>query len=217
MSKSRSQGIEYMEKYIGIPLCLVTKENLDEFIAPNAPIHPAFHYLSDVHKSDYMRIYLLHHYGGGWHDIKPTQTCLVEAWEQFSNPDVYLVGKPEIKGGAAHIHDRNGRWMPRFWSKLVATNRWVGKAMTPLSEELFKDINQLLDDNLLKLKKHPAKHAYAKKRNLIKQLIKMEFSNYPLQWTVFGNVFHPLNLKYLENIKRNLPKDKIENLGLSHR
>jgi hypothetical protein len=37
---------------------------------PEYPLHPAFKYLSYVHKSDYLRSYFMHFYGGGYADIK---------------------------------------------------------------------------------------------------------------------------------------------------
>ncbi len=217
MNENRIRSFEMMKTHLGVPLCLVTKNNLHQFILPDFPLHPAFDWLSDVHKSDYLRIYLLHHYGGGWHDIKPTQLSYKPVWDEFTNPEVYFVGKPEIKGGPAKVFDENGKWMPKFWKDLVATNRWVGKANTPLSSEMFREINQLLDKNFETLKRNPARHPYDKKRNKIKQWLRFENNDYPLEWTVFGNIFHPLNYKFRQNIKRTLPADEIENLGLPYR
>lgn len=217
MNDNRIRSLNYMKKHIGVPLCLITKDNLPEFILEGSPLHPAFEYLSDVHKSDYLRIYLLHHYGGGWHDIKPIQTSYHSAWSGFANPECYLVGKPEIKGGAAKVYDSAGRWMPSMWRDLVVTNRWVGRANTPFSQDMFRAINQLLDKNLEKLKKNPARHPYDKKRCLWKRLLRFELNDYPLAWTVVGNIFHPLNYKYLSHISPTLPADEVENLGLSYR
>ncbi|MDP3433423.1 MAG: capsular polysaccharide synthesis protein [Bacteroidota bacterium] len=217
MNENRTRSFEMMKSHLGVPLCLVTKNNLHQFILPDFPLHPVFDWLSDVHKSDYLRIYLHHHYGGGWHDIKPTQLSYKTVWDEFANPEVYLVGKPEIKGGPAKVKDRNGNWMPKFWKDLVATNRWVGKANTPLSREMFREINQLLDKNSETLRRNPARHPYDKKRNKIKQWLRFENNDYPLEWTVFGNIFHPLNYKFRQNIKRTLPADDIENLGLPYR
>lgn len=40
------------------------------FILKDAPLHPSYSFLSGVHRSDYLRCYLMHHYGGGYSDIK---------------------------------------------------------------------------------------------------------------------------------------------------
>lgn len=217
MNENRTRSFELMKSYMDVPVCLITKANIHEFIHPEYPLHQAFNYLSDVHKSDYLRIYLLHLYGGGWHDIKPTKISYKSVWSEFDNPEVYFVGKPEIKDGPAKIYDTNGLWMPKYWNDLVATNRWVGRPNTPLTQEMFREVNLLLDENLKELKKNPARHPYDKKRNRIKRWFRFETNNYPLEWTVFGNIFHPLNYKYRQNIKRTLPSDITENLGLPYR
>ena len=225
MSKNRLISLDMMKKYMGVPICLVTESNLSEFIVDKYPLHHTFNFLSVVHKSDYLRIYLLHHYGGIWHDIKPTMTSYKDIWCEFDDPQVYFVGKPEIKGGPAEIRDGDGRWMPDFWNKLVATNRWAGRSGTPLSQEMYDNINKLLDNNKRELRRNPAQHPYdqrkrrgieSKRKRLCNKLIRKK-RGYPLRWTLFGDIFHPMNYKYVENIKRTLPFDKNENLGLSYR
>lgn len=217
MNENRQRSFNLMKKHMGVPLCLVTDSNLHEFIVEGHPLHETYEYLSPVHKSDYLRIYLLHHYGGGWHDIKPTMTNYKVAWEEFEKPEVYLVGKPEIKGGPAKVYDENGLWMPKYWSELVATNRWIGKPDTPFSKELYEKVNLLLDEKSALLKKFPARHAYDKKKKNFLGMVPGSSKGYPLQWTVFGDLFHPLNYKYRKYINRSLPFDSQENLGLPYR
>lgn len=221
MSANRIQGLETMRANLGVPLCLVTDRNLNEFVLTDYPLHKAWNYLSDVHKSDYMRIYLLHHYGGGWHDIKPIGTSYAAAFDSFDDKEVYMVGKPEVRHGAAKVYDEQGRWMPRYRRDLVATNRWIGRAATPLSHEMIDQVEKLLDDNLEQLRLNPAKTPYDRKaKSRLFGLVKpkrAEGENYPLEWTVFGNIFHPLNYKYRAHILRTLPFDEDENLGLPYR
>jgi hypothetical protein len=219
-NENRLRSLNLMKSNLGVPLCLVTKENIHEFILPEYPLHAAFEWLSDVHKSDYIRIYLLHHYGGGWHDIKPTQVNFSQVWEEFSDPEVYFVGRPEIKGGPAKVFDREGRWMPDYWSDLVGCGWWVGRPNTPLSSEMYHDINQLLEKNYEALKKTPAKTPFDKKKK--KKFLRIPFlasgeKGYPLPWTVFGNIFHPLNFKYREHVRNTLPADRLNNIGLPYR
>lgn len=59
MSYNRLKGLELLKKNIGFETILVTQNNLNKYIHLDYPIHPAFEYLSAVHKSDYMRTYLL--------------------------------------------------------------------------------------------------------------------------------------------------------------
>ena len=41
-----------------------------KFIHPQYPIHPAYNFLSNIHRSDYLRCYFMHILGGGYADIK---------------------------------------------------------------------------------------------------------------------------------------------------
>lgn len=219
MNKTREDSLLLMSKHLEVPVCLITTKNINEFILSKAPLHPGYYYLSSVHKSDYLRIYLLHYYGGGWHDIKPTEISFKNVWDEFEDSNVFLVGKPEIKNGPAKIYDNEGRWMRRYWKDLVSCGAWVGKANTLLSKEMIKNINCLLDENLELLKLNPPKNAYdckIKKYRYFKKKV-LGYKEYPLDWTVFGNIFHPLNYKYRHNVKKTLPFDLVENLGRSYR
>jgi hypothetical protein len=220
MNENRLRSFEMMKSNLGVPLCLVTKDNLSEFILQEYPLHPAFQWLSDVHKSDYLRIYFLHHYGGGWHDIKPTMANFQKMWSEFANPEVYFVGRAEIKGGPAKVFDSEGNWMPDFWNDLVGCGWWIGRPNTPLSTEMCHKINELLDINYELLKRYPARSPFDKKKKSKFSwvpFITSKYKGYPLPWTVFGNIFHPLNYKYRAHVMRNLPTDEKYNAGLPYR
>lgn len=227
MNDSRALSFRMMRENIGVPVCLITPENIDQFINENSPLHPSFPYLSAVHQSDYIRTYLLHHYGGGWHDVKATKVSFKEVWEGFIDPNVYLIGKPEIEGGPAKIHDEEGRWMPDLWKELVSVVSWVGKSKTPFSKALMENIDTYLDKNLQLLKKHPGKHPREKRietnnffsKSFKKLIYRIQGRNvdYPLPWTVFGNIFHPMNYRFRQNILKTLPVDSIKNAGVYHR
>ena len=62
-----------LKRNIGASVELVTDTNLHEYNIPESPMHPAVcsKTLSAIHKADYLRVYFMHHYGGGYHDVKP--------------------------------------------------------------------------------------------------------------------------------------------------
>ena len=97
MSNNRRRGITSLQAVAGVPVVLVTPENLPQFIQPNAPLHPAFEYLSLVHKSDYLRCYFMHHLGGGYSDIKPCRHNWLASFEQLEASPAYAIGYPERK------------------------------------------------------------------------------------------------------------------------
>jgi len=60
------------------------------------PIHQAFSYLSDVHQSDYFRIYMMQSFGGGYADIKHNHYDWRPYFEKlYANPDKYAMGYRE--------------------------------------------------------------------------------------------------------------------------
>lgn len=227
MNDARSLSFRLLREHIGVPVCLITPENITQFILADFPLHPSFPFLSAVHQSDYIRAYLLHHYGGAWHDVKATKVSFEGAWEGFSEAKVYLIGKPEIEGGPARIHDGEGRWMPDLWKELISVVSWIGRDKTPFSKALIENMNLFLDENMELLKKYPGKHPREKKiesekffsSNLKKITYRIQGRNvnYPLPWTVFGNIFHPLNYRFRDHIIKTLPVDSIKNAGIYHR
>lgn len=227
MEGNRKLSFETLRNNIGVPVFLVRPENWRALELKVAPFHPALKYLSVVHQSDYIRIYLMHHYGGAWHDVKATEVNISACWDTFKNPQIFMVGKPEVANGPAAVFNEEGKWMPDYYRELISVTSWIAKKQTPLSKNLFDAVNTLLDHHFETLKKHPARHprerALKGKKPLsrfierLSNRISGRSSNYPLPWTVFGNLFHPINLKYKDHIDRNLPKDAIKNAGIYHR
>lgn len=227
MNETRKLSFNILLKNIGVPVCLITNDNFKDFVLPEAPVHAAYPYLSAVHQSDYLRTYFLNYYGGAWHDIKATKVGFSKVWENFQDPDIYLIGKPETRRGPAKVYDSDGNWMPNHWEDLVSACFWVGKPNTPLSRELFEKTTTYLDFNLASLQKYPAKHPREKKieiKFVLHRYLKMLWYQiqgrnikYPLPWALFGNVFHPLNFKYRKNILQTLPTDTLKNAGIRHR
>lgn len=226
MKGNRLLSFNLLVENTGVPVFLVDDSNLHTLEIKEYPFHEGFKYLSAVHQSDYIRAYLLHHYGGGWNDIKATESAYTKVWDEFIHPDIYIVGRPEIKRGAARVFDGD-KWMPDYYQNLIAVTSWVGRPYTPLSEKLMRKFNDFLEENIDELKKHPARHPRERalrgesflSRTIEK--VKNRFSgrqnNYPLQWTLFGNLFHPVNLEYQDHVSMSLPKDKVKNAGIYHR
>lgn len=227
MNANRSKSFDYLVNNIGVPLFLITPKNLDQFIKKDFPLPASFPYLSIVHQSDYIRAYMLHHYGGGWHDIKATKTSFGDCWDLFEDKSIWIIGSPEVKNGAAPIYDSMGRYMPDYYEELIAVPRWIGRPHTPLSSMILENLNAELNNHKHTLKRYPAKHArekYIHPKNSIhkfiiwiKQRVAGRNHKYPLPWTLFGNSFHPAVLKFERHVARSLPIDSVKNAGLYHR
>lgn len=227
MNDARKLSLEYMVKHVGLPVVMVSRESIYDLALPGFGIHPAFEYLSAVHQSDYVRTYLWHYYGGAWHDIKATQVDLSVGWEYFEDPSVYFVGKPETQGGAARVIDCEGRWMPDYWKELVSVIAWVGRPRTSFSQAMVTSMHRFLDEHLGVLKRYPGRHPREKKiesKNVFGKgfrqtthLFSGRSLSYPIPWTLFGNLFHPLNYEFRDHVSKDLPRDSIKNAGIYHR
>lgn len=227
MSGNRLLSFSYLVQNIGVHVCLVTPKNLNLFIKKEHPLPDSYQDLSIVHRSDYIRAYLLHHYGGGWHDIKATEVSYANVWDEFVDDSIWIVGRPETKNGAARTYDFEGRYMPDYYDKLIAVPSWVGRPNTPLSYQLLTGIESLINKHTATLSRYPSKHPRDKKITTksplkwIFQFMKYSYQgrslNYPLEWTLFGNIFHPCILSYQSHVSKNLPVDQTKNAGIYHR
>ncbi len=63
MSESRARCFNLLESSTQCRVILVTKDNLSKYVKN---LHPAYQYLSETHKADYLRTYFMNHYGGGY-------------------------------------------------------------------------------------------------------------------------------------------------------
>lgn len=138
-----------------MPVCLITKDNLSTFIKPEFPLHEAFPYLSAVHRSDYIRAYLMHFYGGAWHDT-PCEVSFRDCWNEFEIG--YLFNQSARKSkGAAEVYDGHNRYMPDYWEGLgCRTGLDCSGKYGDDNRNLFC-ILKLLDNNLEALKKTSGK------------------------------------------------------------
>ena len=81
--------------------------NLDNIYKINVsdhPIHPQIMlpYLSGIHKADYMRSYVMYHYGGAYADIKPTTiTTWKPFFDDFKNTTWIYGAREGARGGVA--------------------------------------------------------------------------------------------------------------------
>lgn len=193
MTPNRVRCLEFMRQNIGVPIVVVTPKNIAEFIVPEFPFHPAYEYLSLVHKSDYLRTYLLHVHGGGYCDIKE----VFNSWIPFFEETDWITGYPEIGewsvGYAPHQH---------LWSKLIGCGAYIVRPRTEFTEEWLREANALLDTKLEELKKNPADNSFHGYQR----------PEYPIKWIgLLGEIFHRILPKYFDHVKRTLPAPNFMN------
>jgi hypothetical protein len=192
MSSDRKDCLEALKRDTGCTIVFINPENLNEYILPDKPLHEAYKYLSETHKSDFLRTYFMHFYGGGYSDIKRSSGSWVKSFEDLKNSDKWICGYDELnEGGVAYepVKDK--------WRELIGNCAYICKAGTDLTKEWYNDMITLLDTKLEDLKKNPSSSP---------QNSKELGKGYPIEWNeMLGRIFHRLIYKYKEHVLKDLP------------
>ena len=195
MSETRKQCLKTLSN-TQCDVWLVTPNNLHQFLLEDHPLHEAYQYLSETHKSDYLRTYFMHFYGGGYTDIKTTSTSWIESFSKLYASNAWINGYPEIPTGVAY------KPAEQYWNELVGNGAYICKPNTPLTLEWYSEMIKLMDDRLERLREHPATHP----RDCA------EYSEYPIEWNeMLGRIFHKVCYKYRHKLLRTLPAPQFEN------
>ena len=212
MSDDRAIALWTIFKNTGCPVAFITKETLEEWIIPEYPLHEAYNYLSSTHKSDYLRCYLMHHYGGGYTDIKLTNT----KWKPFfmgleNSNDNMALGYTEIALGIPHIKGEFGDQIRAAHRELIGLCAFIFKSKSTITSQWYSELHKVLDEKLSDLKNNPGK--FSLDQTGLK-LPSGDISLYPLRWAeILGEILHPLFYKY----RNNLIKAKIEPAFIKYR
>ena len=191
MSENRLMALWTLFRNAGCPIAFITRETVSQWIKPEYPLHPAYEYLSSTHKADYLRCYLMHHYGGGYTDIKQTHANwhpFFEALEQ--QPAKLALGYHEIANGIPHVSGEEGNRIRQAHHELIGLCAFIFRRNSSLTQEWLARTEQLLDQKLEALKQHPAQHPLDQTGVILPD---GNASLYPLRWAeMLGEIFHPL-------------------------
>lgn len=117
MSENRKHALRTFLEYPEIPFVLVTPKNLQEYILQDHPLPKEFKFLSNVHKSDYLRCYFMYYYGGGYCDIKPIRNSWKSAFEILNaNNDKDGLGYTEIPTGVGYVYEDDEHLPERLYN-----------------------------------------------------------------------------------------------------
>jgi len=208
MSKNRFEAFKSLVEKIGVPIILITSKNYSSFVKQTHPIHKSFDILSGVHKSDYMRVYLLHHYGGGYHDIKHREESWQDCWNDWIfdwlfDENIWIYGRRENNRWAIG-YPPNARYIQNHYNKLVTMGWVICKPNTQFTETLLYEIEDILDQKYLELVAYPGYNSAGYYHENPFQMA--EENNYPLRWLeIMGEISHPLMLEITDHIKYGLP------------
>lgn len=195
MSPSRQWHYNKLRAECGCNILLITPENLNQYIHPDHPIHPAYQYLSETHKSDYLRTYMIHWYGGGYCDVKLTTGDWNAHFDLLLNsPDKWINGYAEQEPN--HIACDSVR---DKWASLIGPGAFIAKPNTPFTTKWYNQMVTLLDSKLSDLEKYPATEP--------RDCYGNNGSKYPIEWNeMLGRIFHCVCGDFTEHILQTLPR-----------
>lgn len=196
MTPQRAQCLSELMKVSQIPVVLVDRDNVSDWVVAEDPLPKAFHYLSAVHKSDFLRIYFMYHYGGGYSDIKAPLNSWIGAFREVNeSPQHFGLGYPEVnRRSVAYIKsDKEFRKrdvyhfnvnMQDEYRTLLGNCCYIFKPKSPLMRIILNEQKrrlELLHDDLMC---HPG-NAYG------------DNVGYPVGWSyLLGEIFHPAQMAF---------------------
>jgi|Laugresbdmm110dd_1035094.scaffolds.fasta_scaffold64897_2 hypothetical protein len=191
MSTARENALRVITMHCGVPLHFVSHINLKSWIHDDYPLHIGFPYLSAVHQCDYLRCYLLHVYGGGYTDIKPSTNNWNSFFSMLQLTKFIGAGYTEIsQQSVAKVGGELEEEMKNNYQKLIGVCSLIMAPKSEFSKNWFNKVNNILDNNIEALIGNPARHPqdyYG--ANFQDGSISM----YPIAWTgLGGDVLHPL-------------------------
>ena len=189
MSDNRKDCLHTLQSVLDVPLVLVTPINLDEYIVTEHPLPKGFKFLSNVHKSDYLRSYFMYYHGGG--DIKRIAKSWRAAFELLnSRKDKDGLGYSELASGVGYIgtdheflkrdvYNLNLRMRENF-SHLIGNCAYIFKPSSLVFERLLEEQERRMYNYRHELEKYPGN-------------IMGDNAGYPFRWTyLLGEIFQPL-------------------------
>lgn len=198
MSTDRIQALWSIFNNTGCPVIFINKHNLSEWIHPNYPLHPAFEFLSSTHKSDYLRCYFMHHYGGGYTDIKQTTRKWGVLFDKLNGSSSLALGYQELAHGIPHLENTLGDEIRKNHKHVIGLCSFIFKKNSDITSEWLSETNKLLDSKLAELIKFPAQHPQDQYSVILPD---NTVSRYPLRWAeLLGEIFHPIIYKHNESL-----------------
>ena len=191
MSANRQRNLGIIEQRIGLPLELVTPRNLDRWILPEHPLPAAYEHLSLIHRSDYLRGYLMHHYGGAYLDVKEPMQSWRPAYDRMaSDPDAWVTSyRASHANWIGKLRGRLGRDILVHYRLMFGKSGFMMRSHTALTAEWLARMDAVLEARQSELALHPGG-------------VFGDDQLYPISWTdLLGRVLDPLTLKYLDHVR----------------
>lgn len=207
MSDDRKKCFQSIIDNCGVPVVLVTEYNLHSFILAKYPLHPGFKYLSATHKSDYLRSYFMHVYGGAYSDIKQCNFNWNNYFEILQNSDKFFIGYQELLPiDIAYSPAASS------YSELVGNGSFIFKKQTFFTKLWYDETQKKMDYIYKRLIDNPGTYHPRAICGGVFQGDGFKNSKYPLEWNeLLGRIFHKIQYENRGTFLNNLPYPNVQN------
>ena len=173
-----------------VEVVLVSPDNLDEWVVKHHPMHPSYHDLSLIHRSDYLRAYLMHHHGGGYSDVKAAYRGWAPSFDEINRNDrAWLLGYPEPSyRTVAPAPKPLLRQLRIHHARLIGNGAYIVKSRSPLTAAWLAEAERRLDTWSDALARYPGD-------------VHSGPAGYPVPfYGLLGEIFHPLCLRVHDRV-----------------
>lgn len=191
LTEARKRNVSVLKDRLGVEHVLVTPGNLDEWLVEGQPLHPAYESLSMIHRSDYLRGYLMHHHGGGYVDIKePLHPWVPSFADMAADADCWVMSYPTTDANwVGKLRGPIGRDLVVRHRSMFGKSGFMMRSYTPLTAEWMAEMERRLDLAADALAMRPADNPFGGQ-------------DYPISWNdLLARVLDPLTLKHAAHIR----------------
>lgn len=191
LTPNRVRNLDLIKERLGVRVDLITPSNLDRWIADGHPLHPAYPNLSLIHRSDYLRGYLMHHHGGGYVDIKEPVGSWAASFDMMAaDGDAWVTSYTTTHANwIGKLKGRIGLDILVRYRLMFGKCAFIMRSHTPMTSEWMAQMDAVLTEHEAALEQYPG-GTFG------------ELGHYPLSWTdLLGRVLDPLSLKYHSHIR----------------
>ena len=195
MSFRRVHCINALKEQTGCNIHLVTVDTLSDYIVEGYPLHPAYPFLSETHKCDYLRTYFMYHYGGGYSDIKIPNGSWTKAFEEMeSRNDIWINGYHESEPAAIAYKPA-----AHLWEYLPGNGAYIIRKKTEFVKEWIDRQADVLNERYEALKANPSTQPDC-------CIEYVPGTKYPMYWNeLLGRIFHEIAAKHTDKILFSIP------------
>ncbi|MFX0537514.1 hypothetical protein ACQBAT_00735 [Ornithinimicrobium sp. Y1847] len=187
LSAARRASLSALEAQPGLEVRLVRSP--DEVLVEGHPFHPSFEHLHAVHRSDYLRAYVMHHHGGVYADVKPFTQALAPVLGRLNaDATIWVVGYREITSNyVPDLLHVLGDHIRRHYRAVMGPSGFACRPETAFTAEWMRELHARLDYFVGAFEEAGARDCVPYSAP----------AAYPIRWSeILGDIIQPLSMKH---------------------